>query len=599
MRRAVRGNRPSPSSSRTRTRPIDPVPKPVSHDIRVFRYSDDQRFERASFPNERTHQWNFSDRAADLRHGRGHRLRRNSRAEHSVHRRSEFAAAQHACRSAPRAALIPDSTPPTLMQTGGSSTYHGLTMQADRRMSAGLVVQRELHWPRRSPTLTCAPTPPGFSRISTRATSNAPTIRISAGINSASATCSTFPSAEASEFGSDMPAAWTSSSAAGNSPESRQCYTGARLSPAYSNADPANTNQFGGRPDRIGDGNLDSGEMRDLIRAGSRSSIEARSSCRRQDAASTAIGAEHPHRSGQAIWNTGLHKNWRARRRAADAVPLGDVQRVQPGELQQPDHEHSERRLRPGDHCRRRPLDAVRTSAGFLMLCVACLASLERYRGALVRPVERRRLTAGADRAAHRRRNGTSFRKNLELAGALSPTISSAASTAWRTGSGGGRRSRKPISRHRSDSIRCRARTPLNARDHRRIRAAGLSGREHRLRKHARAVCHRQSLSSRTTEPEQIAADHLCVRAFARPDGAKVELPASRHLVRQERISSRSFWTRSSSARSPAFITASTIWRCGTGCRSATRPRRRGLERDSRARLSGDAQRSGHISKSA
>ena len=40
--------------------------------------------------------------------------------------------------------------------------------------------------------------------------------------------------------------------------------TGPRISPSFSGVDPANTNQFGGRPDRVGDGNL-SGSMRDRI----------------------------------------------------------------------------------------------------------------------------------------------------------------------------------------------------------------------------------------------------------------------------------------------------------------------------------------------
>ena len=43
--------------------------------------------------------------------------------------------------------------------------------------------------------------------------------------------------------------------------------TGKRLSPSFSGTDPANTNEFGGRPDRIGDGNLD-GDMRDRIKSG-------------------------------------------------------------------------------------------------------------------------------------------------------------------------------------------------------------------------------------------------------------------------------------------------------------------------------------------
>jgi hypothetical protein len=44
--------------------------------------------------------------------------------------------------------------------------------------------------------------------------------------------------------------------------------TGPRLSAAYSNADPANTNQTSGRPDRVGDGNFDAGDMRDQIKSG-------------------------------------------------------------------------------------------------------------------------------------------------------------------------------------------------------------------------------------------------------------------------------------------------------------------------------------------
>lgn len=43
--------------------------------------------------------------------------------------------------------------------------------------------------------------------------------------------------------------------------------SGAFRSPGFSGVDPANTNQFSGRPDRIGNGNLDSGSMRDLIKA--------------------------------------------------------------------------------------------------------------------------------------------------------------------------------------------------------------------------------------------------------------------------------------------------------------------------------------------
>ena len=88
--------------------------------------------------------------------------------------------------------------------------------------------------------------------------------------------------------------------------------TGARLSPSFSGTDPANTNQFGGRPDRLGDGNFDSGDMRD--------SIESRRPI--FDLAAFALPATgrgfygNSARyiltgPGQMIWNAGVHKNWK------------------------------------------------------------------------------------------------------------------------------------------------------------------------------------------------------------------------------------------------------------------------------------------------
>src|SRR5438477_5133642 len=44
--------------------------------------------------------------------------------------------------------------------------------------------------------------------------------------------------------------------------------TGPRISASFSGTDPADTNQFSGRPDRIADGNLSSGNVRDRIKAG-------------------------------------------------------------------------------------------------------------------------------------------------------------------------------------------------------------------------------------------------------------------------------------------------------------------------------------------
>ena len=88
--------------------------------------------------------------------------------------------------------------------------------------------------------------------------------------------------------------------------------TGARLSPAYSNADPANTNQFSGRPDRIGDGNYDSGEMRSSIKSGQPifnvTDFRLPATGRGFYGNSARYILTGP---GTATWNMGIHKNWR------------------------------------------------------------------------------------------------------------------------------------------------------------------------------------------------------------------------------------------------------------------------------------------------
>jgi len=88
--------------------------------------------------------------------------------------------------------------------------------------------------------------------------------------------------------------------------------TGALLSPGFSGVDPANTNQTTGRPDRIGDGNFDSGMMRDLLKA-RRPILDLAAFV------SPAAGRGFYGNSarfiltgpGQVVWNTGVHKNWK------------------------------------------------------------------------------------------------------------------------------------------------------------------------------------------------------------------------------------------------------------------------------------------------
>jgi hypothetical protein len=88
--------------------------------------------------------------------------------------------------------------------------------------------------------------------------------------------------------------------------------TGSRMSASFSGADPTNTNQFSGRPDRLGNGNFDAGEMRDQIKSGrpifDLGSFVRPASGRGYYGNSARYILTGP---GQAVWNIGLHKNWR------------------------------------------------------------------------------------------------------------------------------------------------------------------------------------------------------------------------------------------------------------------------------------------------
>lgn len=93
-------------------------------------------------------------------------------------------------------------------------------------------------------------------------------------------------------------------------------YTGSRLSPGFSGTDPANTNQFSGRPDRIADGNLN-GDMRARIKSGQ--SIFDKSAFVRPE-----TGRGHYGNSardiltgpGLMLWNISLSKHFTIRERA-------------------------------------------------------------------------------------------------------------------------------------------------------------------------------------------------------------------------------------------------------------------------------------------
>lgn len=264
----------------------------------------------ADFPNERTQQWNLS---------LGRQIWGTA---------IDVAYVGTAAKNIPYAEnlnLLPPSTVPyssarrpysrfnnvNLTQTGGSSIYHGFTVQADRRMSGGL-------WFNVNYTLAKALTDVDLRSYSATAQQNQyqryleraddpnhrrQQLRFSYVYE--------LPFGRGKPLGASLPTAANLIIGGWQFSGITTMVTGARLSPAFSGTDPANTNQFGGRPDRIGDGNYDSGEMRDLIK--SRRPIFDSSAFARPETGRGFYGNSARYiltGPGEVTWNTVLSKNF-------------------------------------------------------------------------------------------------------------------------------------------------------------------------------------------------------------------------------------------------------------------------------------------------
>lgn len=152
----------------------------------------------------------------------------------------------------------------TYNQTGTSSIYHGLTIKADRRVARGLTFNANYTWAKALDEVGLngylnAPAQNQYNRRLERA--DDPAIRrhtvifyytYELPVGHGKAFLGT-----ASGLVDKVVSGWQ---VAGTT----LFQSGPFRSPSYSGVDAANTNQFSGRPDRIGDGNV-GGSMRDLI----------------------------------------------------------------------------------------------------------------------------------------------------------------------------------------------------------------------------------------------------------------------------------------------------------------------------------------------
>ncbi len=158
----------------------------------------------------------------------------------------------------------------TLTETGASSIYHGLNIQADRKMRGGLSFNVNYTWDKALTDLYLNSGNQGssvqqnqYQRYLERG--DDPDIRRQ---QLRFSYIYELPVGHGKQFLPNISRPLNSVIGGWQLNGITTMLTGARLSPGYSGTDPADTNQFSGlRPDRIGDGNLDPGQMRGDIKS--------------------------------------------------------------------------------------------------------------------------------------------------------------------------------------------------------------------------------------------------------------------------------------------------------------------------------------------
>jgi hypothetical protein len=154
-----------------------------------------------------------------------------------------------------------------LTQTGSSSIYHGFNIQADRRLAKGLSFNVNYTWAKSLTDTSLG----GFSSSAQQNQYARFLERADDGIVRRHLLRFSYvyllPVGRGQHFLGNLSGAANQVIGGWELSGITTMATGRRISAFFSGTDPANTNQFSGRPDRIADGNL-GGSMRDRIKAG-------------------------------------------------------------------------------------------------------------------------------------------------------------------------------------------------------------------------------------------------------------------------------------------------------------------------------------------
>ncbi|MEN6534565.1 MAG: hypothetical protein ABFD89_12935, partial [Bryobacteraceae bacterium] len=167
----------------------------------------------------------------------------------------------------PSKVAFPEFSYISLIQTGGSSIYHGFNIQADRKVRGGLNFNVNYTWCKGLSDVTLgsytnSAAQNQYARYLERA--DDPSLRRQ---QLRFSYIWELPFGRNRHFLNSIPRSLNLLVGGWQLSGITTMQTGARLNPSFSGKDPTNTNQYSGRPDRIGNGNYDAGLMRDNIKA--------------------------------------------------------------------------------------------------------------------------------------------------------------------------------------------------------------------------------------------------------------------------------------------------------------------------------------------
>ncbi|MGH9845708.1 MAG: TonB-dependent receptor domain-containing protein, partial [Blastocatellia bacterium] len=219
--------------------------------------------------------------------------------------------------------LLPPSTTPydparrayprfntvAVLEAGGQAIYHGLTIQADRKMARGLYFNANYAYAKAMTDVALNGYEIGFQqnqynrRLERAADSSVRKHQLRFSY------IYELPIGRGKALFSEMPRVANAVLGGWQFNGITTILSGPRISPSFSGVDPTNTNQFSGRPDRIGNGNI--GDIQDRIKAGlpiwDRGAFVVPQAGRGfygNSARTVLVGP------GSHVWNAGLSKNF-------------------------------------------------------------------------------------------------------------------------------------------------------------------------------------------------------------------------------------------------------------------------------------------------